>query len=106
MVNYSSEVIEQFAAGLYKEADSTVLTYTAVGFLLGGTAGFLVSFPFLVLLAVVPAGIGAVIGAVIGRSMGQAAAFKLRLQAQQALCQVAIEKNTRPVSNIATIGRK
>lgn len=95
MVEYSSDVIEQFAERLYKEADSIVWNYTAAGFMLGGVAGFLVFAPFMLLLAIIPAVVAAVFCAIVARGMGQAAAFKLRLQAQQALCQVAIEKNTR-----------
>ncbi len=39
--------------------------------------------------------VGAVLGALIGISIGRGRAFVYQLQAQQALCQVEIESNTR-----------
>lgn len=38
-----------------------------------------------------------VLGGVLGYASGQAKAFELRLQAQTALCQVSIERNTSQV---------
>lgn len=38
--------------------------------------------------------IGLLVGAGIGFALGQERAFKLKLEAQVALCQVQIEKNT------------
>ncbi len=47
--------------------------------------------------------IGAILGGVIlgifGYSMGTQKAFQLKLQAQTAICQVQIEKNTQKSSN-------
>ena len=39
--------------------------------------------------------IGTFVGALLGFSSGRAHAFKLKLEAQNALCQAQIERNTR-----------
>jgi len=44
----------------------------------------------------------ALVGAVLGYLVGNDRAFALRLMAQTALCQMQIERNTRPA---ATMGR-
>ena len=46
--------------------------------------------------------IGAIAGAIIGGLVGVERGFMLRLRAQNALCQVAIEQNTRALSNHRT----
>ena len=91
MPSYDPAVIERFASDLYRRADNIVILSTvsiaAVGAALGALAnGRNGAF------------LGAAIGAVVGLYFGQQRAFSLRLQAQTALCQVQIERNTRPAT--------
>lgn len=94
MTSYDENIIQAAADALYRHAASIVLTSTILGVILGLILGAFVAnatplggFAFLG---------GAVLGGYIGWSRAQSAAFLLRLQAQTALCQVQIEKNTRP----------
>ena len=100
MAIYDPEVIQSFADDLYVKAASIVRSYTIVagfcGALIGAGGGFAVAgqggpsesplFGGLLLCA---------LGAAMGYSAGQQKAAGLRLRAQTALCQVAIEQNTR-----------
>jgi hypothetical protein len=90
MVNYEAAVIQKFAEMLYSRARSIVVVYTVLGIIVGAVgAGALVR----------GLGIASVVGAalcgILGYFVGQGRAFTLRLTAQQALCQIEIEKNTR-----------
>lgn len=97
-VAYDSAVIVKFAADLYEKAKGIVIRWTIFFLLIGLASGAYLSKstsapnspPSFAGLA-----IGGVIGAIVGYMVGSSAAFKLRLQAQIALCQVAIEQNTR-----------
>lgn len=90
MTAYDPSIIESFAADLYKRAGRIVFSYTFAGagvgllpsFLPGAqqTGGILLFVPVL---------------AFFGYIIGANKAFSLKLQAQTALCQVAIERNTR-----------
>ncbi len=91
MVTYEEKIIDEFAARLYKQANSMVTTYTILGAGIGLIAG--------VAMAQIA---GFVIGVLmlgffgfIGYKMGIEKAFELKLKAQTALCQVKIEQNTR-----------
>jgi len=93
MISYDETLIQASADALYRFAASIVLTSTIIGVIVGLIIGAFVAnatpigaFAFLG---------GAVLGGYIGWSRAQSAAFLLRLQAQTALCQVQIEKNTR-----------
>ena len=91
-MQFKSEIIEEFADRLYKEAEHTISSYVfgyavvtlAIG---AGFAYIKGDWP-----VVIPAGI---VGATIGYYQGKEKAFQLKLQAQTALCQLQIEKNTR-----------
>jgi hypothetical protein len=87
MMRYDSKIIIQFAQSLYDQASSVLILFTIVGVVVGGGGGLLLSTE--------AALIGAVILGAIGYVMGQSRASQLKLQAQLALCQVAIEENTR-----------
>ena len=94
-------MIEKFAASLYRKAISAQKGSVAVGVLTGAIFGGVPltslgaswpiphSFGFATLLA------GAIIGGVIGFVIGDARSFGYKLQAQAALCQVEIERNTQ-----------
>lgn len=86
-MQYDPKIIEQFAENLYARAKSIIITYTVMGMILGAVGGT-------ALLPVIGTGIGAVLFGAIGFSLGRDKAFHLKLEAQIALCQVKIERNT------------
>lgn len=92
LVTYDPAVIQEFASRLYRRASSTVAAYTFLGLIIGAVAGGALSAGGesrgMITL------IGLFVGAGIGFALGQERAFKLKLEAQVALCQVQIEKNT------------
>lgn len=100
-IRYNRSILQQHADALYDQADGIVLSYAvsyafafAAGGLLGGTVtgyAFETDIATSVFLGVVVAG---VIGLVVGWQVGERAAFRLRLQAQELLCQMMIERNT------------
>jgi outer membrane lipoprotein SlyB len=92
VVTYDAAIIEKFAQKLYSQANSIVAVATLLAMVMGGIAGASVgsrdqssAYPI----------VGAVCLGALGYAIGQARAFSLRLQAQVALCQVTIERNTR-----------
>lgn len=88
MARYDENIIQEFAAKLYDQAQLIVFMYTVGAALIGGLGGYFVAD-----------GGGAVVGALvlgaIGYGVGSSRAFVLKLTAQTALCQVQIERNTR-----------
>lgn len=99
MPRFDARIIQQYAQDLYDRADSLVWKAAASGALLGGFAGWILSFgqgwagtafpPMWVVIAA--AGAGAVRAAIAA----EREVFRLRLEAQQALCQLMIAENTR-----------
>jgi len=93
-VRYDVTVIQEFADRLYSEAASVVIKSTIFVALMGAIV-------LVVLAAVVQpreslgaaAAIGALLGGLVGYSRSESRAFELRLRAQQALCQVQIERH-------------
>jgi hypothetical protein len=102
MVSYDERVIVEFAEKLYRRARSLVVTWTLLGGVLAALLGWLVGAPYAMRVGN-PAvsgdliGIAALVGALVGYVAGRERAFALRLQAQIALCQAQIERNTRGV---------
>lgn len=95
-ISYDETVIQAFAARLYRRAAVMAPLYTVIGGVLGFGAVFVSSSLGKVHLpspgvTVFCGGIGALLGYAVGSER----AFTLRLMAQTALCQVAIEHNTR-----------
>lgn len=90
MLAYDSKIIYEFAARLYKQANSIIAIYTVVGALIGGIGGYVAGESNSTIALV-----GAVILGALGFYIGREKAFALKLHAQTALCQVAIEENTR-----------
>jgi hypothetical protein len=100
-IDYDPYVIEAFAESLYRKAAAARRGSTAVGVVLGGAFGGVPltslgeawpipqSFGFATLM------VGAIVGALIGHVIGDARAFGYKLQAQAALCQVEIQRNTQ-----------
>jgi hypothetical protein len=90
-MGYDPEVVEEFAQRLYARAHRLAVISTVLGLVSGA-----------VLLGAMARGvgtgellIGGAIGAILGHAIGRERGFSLRLQAQTALCQLQIERNTR-----------
>ena len=94
-IAYDPAVIQEFASRLYSQASSIIFISTLLALIIGALLGLGVvatvqdddALVMIVLL-------GMVVGGAIGFSRGKERAFKLKLEAQVALCQVKIEKNT------------
>jgi hypothetical protein len=93
---YDSGIIERFADKLYSRAATIVFLYTFVGLIFAAGALFAVRQSFQNDAA---GWIAGVVTVAIAFYLGQQRAFQLRLQAQVALCQVQIEKNTRQINS-------
>ena len=111
MPTYEPHILEEFAHKLYKEAEDMVSQSAVVGVIAGLFVGALIGAGIGAAQAMVShtdVGFGvfaggaiggfvfAVLGGVVGYAAGKDKAFELKLKAQQALCQLQIEKNTRP----------
>ena len=96
MASYDPEVIQKFAGRLYARAATSAILSTAVGVLIGlVTAPYILqSLPAAVALRC-PEWVCATVLGVIGLGQGLERGFLLKLQAQTALCQLQIERNTR-----------
>ena len=100
---YDSSVMQEFARRLYRKANSVVLTSIFFGILAGLIASGFIAFELKAPtdMAGWIAGVTAFIFALAGYSIGMQKAFKYKLEAQHALCQVAIEENTKALRNLA-----
>jgi hypothetical protein len=94
MVQYDATIIQKFVDKLYAEARFIVLKYGFAGGLLGFAGGWLASYSFIThgrgpdSSAELYVGIGVGLGLALGGGfVGYERGFKLRLAAQQALCQ-------------------
>jgi hypothetical protein len=94
---YDAAVIQSLADRLYSQARTVVVKYTVIGAVL-----FSVIFYFAVsrehnfgLVPTKSLGVGLLIGVVLGFVLGQRKSYQLKLEAQLALCQLQIERNTR-----------
>ncbi len=96
MAHYNPETIRAFANRLYARAALTAVTSTILGVLIGLVAApfLLQSLPGSVAIRCPEWVIALLLGA-IGLGQGMERGFLLKLQAQTALCQLEIEKNTR-----------
>jgi hypothetical protein len=111
---YEPQILEEFAQRLYKQAGELTAHYVLGGIFgagfLGGLVGFGLGFvgPALttgkasagdpgaaIQMAVVCALILAAVGGISGFYSAKEKTFELRFRAQQTLCQLQIEKNTR-----------
>jgi hypothetical protein len=99
-LKYEPAVIESHAAMLYLRAEQLIARLAAlgalVGIVIGGFGGVVVGGAGVNAPLLVGVLLGGLLGAAIGKSIGTGRAFMLQLAAQTALCQVAIERNTRP----------
>jgi hypothetical protein len=107
VTGYDATIMEQHAAQLYRRAASIVLFYSLVlGFgAMGGAIAILGATSVVGEAAREGSGVFVLlitaVGILVGWSIGNTRAFSLRLQAQQMLCQVQTEKNTRLTAQFA-----
>jgi glycerol uptake facilitator-like aquaporin len=100
-VDYDPQVIERFAESLYRKAVSAQKGSIVAGVVMGAILGAIPltslgnswpiphAFGFATLL------VGAIVGGLVGYVIGDARSFGYKLQAQAALCQVEIQRNTQ-----------
>jgi hypothetical protein len=96
MVKYDPDILRKYANQFYMKANLEILGWSVVGLFLGAVLG--VALLALKLNDVSPEllFLGALVGgAFLGFLWGREKAFMLKVQAQQILCQVEIEQNTR-----------
>ncbi|WP_141332208.1 hypothetical protein [Myxococcus sp. AB025B] len=97
-VQYDPNVIQAHAEALYAQAKGIVVRGGLAGFAIGALVGYAVggqnAGPTLAVVS-------GVLLAIIGVAMARSRAFALQLQAQSALCSVAIEANTRRSADAA-----
>jgi hypothetical protein len=96
MVEYTPQVIQEFAERLYRRARSMVLKFAFAGALVTYFGIYLVGFLAHKEVPTEAALAGALLAAVPAGWFGWEKGFKLRVEAQRALVQVKIEENTRP----------
>lgn len=102
VVNYDVAVIHEFAQQLYRKAQRREKQGVMLGFLIG--MGLTLSIVGALSLATVFGRWPAVVFSFVlvafstwvGMKLGLSAGLRLKLEAQLALCQATIEKNTRP----------
>jgi len=97
-VHYDPNIIQTHAEALYAQAKGLVVRGGLAGFAVGALVGYAVggnnAGPTLAV-------VGGILLAIIGVAMARSRAFALQLQAQSALCSVAIEANTRRAADAA-----
>ena len=85
-MQFKSEIVEEFADRLYKEAEhiisSYVIGYAALPLAIGAGLAYFKGDPAVAIISI-PVVIG---GAALGYYQGKEKAFQLKLQAQTALC--------------------
>lgn len=102
-IAFDPRVIQEFADRLYAQADSIIAQSTALATLMGAAVGYMIS---VISHEPAQAGISTIscagIAGIMGYLRGREKAFKLRLDAQLALCEIYTERNTRAVASAAT----
>lgn len=95
-VKYDPAVIVESAERLYGQAGQLIFTWAVGTGLVSGGAAFLVArVIYKEVDPLDPVFVG-VMGALLGAAVGRAKGLLLRLRAQEALCQLQVEINTRP----------
>ena len=109
--DYEPRVIEQFAEKLYRKASAFVMGSVVVGAALGAAFGSVPltslgeAWPVPSMFGFVTLLLGGVFGAVIGYVIGDTRSFGYRLQAQSALCQLQLERNTAVLAQAVAAAR-
>jgi len=97
---YDIAILQKMANRLYWQSKMVVVWYTLINALLFSAVFYYsasigqIANSYLGLAPVKSLGVGLLIGVVLGFVLGQRKSFRLRMEAQLALCQIQIEKNT------------
>jgi hypothetical protein len=109
---YDPEIIEEYAARLYRRASTMGIGAAVTGAVVGAFFGAIPltslgdAWPIPHMFGVASMLVGVVAGALIGFVIGDARAFGYRLQAQSALCQLQGERNTAAVAQAVDARRR
>ena len=109
---YNPEVIEEYAARLYRRASSMGAGAAVTGAVVGAFFGAIPltslgdTWPIPSGFGIATLMIGTIVGGLIGFVVGDARAFGYRLQAQSALCQLQAERNTAAVARAVDVRRR
>jgi hypothetical protein len=96
MVQFKAEVLEEYAVKLIRKAGWAIASRSILGLIIGLVIG--IAMPNKITQAYGDQTfvlIMSLLGAFLGFLWGKDAALMIQVQAQQILCQVAIERNTR-----------
>jgi hypothetical protein len=111
MPHYEPEVIEQYAARLYRRAGTMGVGAAVTGAVVGAFFGAIPltslgnAWPIPSEFGIMTMIVGALAGALIGWVVGDARAFGYRLQAQSALCHLQSERNTAQMARAIEVRR-
>ncbi|HEY3181221.1 MAG TPA: hypothetical protein VGJ77_00170, partial [Gaiellaceae bacterium] len=109
---YTPEIIEEYAARLYRRASSMGVGAAVTGAVVGAFFGAIPltslgdSWPIPSAFGFATMLVGVVAGALIGWVIGDARGFGYRLQAQSALCQLQAERNTAAMARAIDVRRR
>jgi len=108
-IDYDSQVIDKFAHSLYRRAAAASKVSLVVGVALGCVFGGIpltsagAHWPVPHMLGYFTLVGASVAGGYLGHLLGEARAFGYKLQAQSALCQVEIQRNTAAAVRAALV---
>jgi ribosomal protein L40E len=88
-IKYEPQIIENFAVSLYRAAKIILILFTLIGILGGGVGAYVLGGEIVWAIG------GAVLLGLVLFGIAWQIAFRLKLRAQLALCQVQIEENSR-----------
>jgi predicted lipid-binding transport protein (Tim44 family) len=109
---YTPEIIEEYAARLYRRASSMGVGAAVTGAVVGAFFGAIPltslgdAWPIPSAFGVATMLVGLIAGALIGWVVGDARGFGYRLQAQSALCQLQAERNTAAMARAIDVRRR
>ncbi len=93
---YNPNVLQAYADELYDKANSVIVNCTVAWGFIGGLSGYGVAtvahFDLLTCIGSTTAILG-----YLGYTIGEERAFKYKFEAQELLCQMQVEKNTRAI---------
>jgi len=96
-VAYDVALIQSLANRMYSQSRTVVVKYTIIGAVLFSLI-FYIAASIEQNSSLAPTkslGVGLLIGVVLGFMLGQRRSYQFKMEAQLALCQVQIERNTR-----------
>lgn len=99
-VIYDVALIQGLANRLYSQSRIVIVKYTVIGAVLFSLI-FYIAASMEHNFGLAPTrslGVGLLIGVVLGFMLGQRKSYQFKMEAQLALCQVQIERNTRTAS--------